>query len=90
MARPVANSVALRMVYLVHKAVDIPVVGLGGIRTGLDAVEFLLCGASAVEVGTGGLITPQAPAEVVTGIRAYCEEHGVERVRDLVGALEMP
>ena len=86
---PAIRPVALRIVWQIAQAVRIPVCGVGGIMTGEDAAAFLLCGASAVQVGTANYLNPLAALEVVEGLEAYCERHGVARVRDLVGALEM-
>jgi dihydroorotate dehydrogenase (NAD+) catalytic subunit len=87
---PAIRPVALRMVYLVARAVRIPVCGMGGIASGEDAVGFLLCGATAVQVGTANYVNPRAGLEVRDGIAAYCRTHGISRVTDLVGALELP
>lgn len=84
---PAIKPVALRMVYQVSKAVKIPVIGMGGISNGSDAVEFLLAGASAVMVGTAGFVNPYAWIETVDGIARYMAENGVQRVSDLTGAL---
>jgi len=86
---PAIRPVALRMVWQAAGAVSIPVCGIGGIATGDDAVKFLLCGASAVQVGTANYINPMAAAEVAEGIAVYAERHGFARVADLVGALEI-
>ncbi len=83
------KPVALRMVWQVAKAVKIPVVGLGGISSSTDAIEFLLAGASAVEIGTANFINPAISQEVAEGIVAYCERHGVSKVSELTGALEV-
>jgi dihydroorotate dehydrogenase (NAD+) catalytic subunit len=85
---PAILPIALRMVYQASRAVKIPICGIGGIATGEDAVAFLLCGASAVQVGTLTYTNPGAGLEVRDGIAAYCREHRVARVRDLTGALE--
>ena len=82
------KPVALRMVWQVAKAVKIPVVGLGGISNATDAVEFMLAGASAIEIGTANFIDPAVSAKVAEGLRNYCERHGYEKIRDLVGALD--
>jgi dihydroorotate dehydrogenase (NAD+) catalytic subunit len=87
---PAIKPVALRMVWQVANAVSVPVIGCGGIMTGEDAVEFLLAGASAVQVGTANFVDPTATVRVIDGIAAYCARHGVVRVSDLVGALEVP
>lgn len=86
---PAIKPVALRMVWQVANAVRVPVVGVGGIMTGEDAVEFLLAGASAVQVGTANFVDPTATMRVIDGIVEYCAVQGVARVRDLTGALEV-
>ncbi|MCH7922653.1 MAG: dihydroorotate dehydrogenase [Nitrospinae bacterium] len=86
---PAIKPVALRMVWEVARAVEAPVIGIGGIMTGEDAVEFLLVGASAVQVGTANFANPRACEEVIGGIEAYCRRHRVKKVTDLVGALEV-
>ncbi len=85
---PAVKPVALRMVYQVAKAVKIPVVGLGGIMSATDAVEFLLAGASAVEIGTANFIDPAVTVKVVKGIENYLQRHGFQSVRDIIGAVE--
>ena len=82
------KPVALRMVWQVAKAVKIPVVGLGGISNATDAVEFMLAGASAIEIGTANFIDPAISVKVAEGIKDYCERHQFEKVSDLTGALE--
>ena len=72
------------------QAIAIPICGIGGIASAEDAIKFLLCGASAVQVGTLNYLDPAAAGEIVTGIAGYCEQHGVERVADLVGTVEFP
>ena len=81
------KPVALRCVWQVSKAVKIPVVGLGGISSVTDAVEFMLAGASAIEIGTANFIDPAISAKVAAGITDYCERHGFENVMDLKDAL---
>jgi dihydroorotate dehydrogenase (NAD+) catalytic subunit len=83
---PAVKPVALRMVWQVAGAVRIPVVGIGGIMSGEDAVEFLMAGAKAVQVGTACFVNPRAPVEVLAGISEFMAEQGVARVSDLVGA----
>lgn len=85
---PCVKPVALRLVWECAKAVRIPLLGMGGICTGEDAVEFLLAGASAVAVGTANFMNPEAAMDVVDGIAAYCEEQGVSDVKELIGALK--
>ena len=81
------KPVALRMVWQVSKAVKIPVIGLGGISSATDAVEFLLAGASAIEIGTANFIDPAITVKVAQGIVEYCERHGFKNVSDLTGAM---
>lgn len=83
------KPIALRMVWQVAKAVKIPVIGLGGISSATDAIEFLLAGASAVEIGTANFIDPTISVKVAKGIVEYCERHGIKNVSDLTGALEI-
>ena len=83
------KPIALRMVWQVSKAVKIPVIGLGGISSATDAIEFLLAGASAVEIGTANFIDPTISVKVAKGIVEYCERHGFKNVSDLTGALEV-
>lgn len=84
---PAIKPIALRMVWQVYNAVKIPIVGMGGIMTGEDAVEFFIAGASAVAVGTANFVNPRASLDVTDGIREYLEEHGVDSVKELVGSL---
>lgn len=85
---PAIKPVALRMVWQVASAVEIPVVGMGGIMTGEDAVEFMLAGASAVAVGTANFVDPLSAVRVADGIAGYCRSTGVSDVVRLIGALE--
>lgn len=85
---PAVKPVALRMVWQCSKAVSVPILGMGGVTTGTDAVEFMLAGATAVAVGTANFMNPQATFDVIDGIIDYCEEQGVNDVNDLIGALE--
>jgi dihydroorotate dehydrogenase (NAD+) catalytic subunit len=84
---PAIKPVALRMVWQVHKAVQVPIIGLGGIMTATDAIEFLLAGASAIQVGTANFIDPTVSLKIADGIDAYMEKHRFTSVTDLVGAL---
>lgn len=83
------KPIALRMVWQVAKVVKIPVIGLGGISSATDAIEFLLAGASAIEIGTANFIDPAITVKVAKGIVEYCERHGIKNVSDLTGALEV-
>ena len=85
---PCVKPVALRMVWQVAKAVKIPVIGLGGISNAADAVEFLLAGATAIQIGTANFIDPAISAKVASGIEDYLVRHGFSSVKELVGALE--
>ena len=85
---PAVKPVALRMVWQCSKAVSVPILGMGGVTTGTDAVEFMLAGATAVAVGTANFMNPQATVDVIDGIFDYCEKQGVNDVNDLIGALE--
>lgn len=82
---PAIRPVAVRMVWQVHKSVDVPIIGMGGIMTTRDALEFILAGATAVAVGTATFRNPRAAVEIIQGLAAYCDQHGVP-VRRLVGA----
>lgn len=86
---PAIRPIALRMVWQVARAVKIPVCGIGGILSAEDAVKFLLCGASAVQVGTASYLNPMAVREIADGIASYAQRHGFRRVADLTGALEV-
>ncbi|HIZ65343.1 MAG TPA: dihydroorotate dehydrogenase [Candidatus Blautia pullicola] len=85
---PCIKPVAVRMVYQAAQAVKIPVIGMGGIQNGEDALEFILAGATAVAVGTANFINPCATMEVLQGIRDYMEKYHVEDVRELIGAVK--
>jgi len=86
---PAIRPIALRMVWQAAQAVSIPICGVGGIITPEDAVKFLLCGATAVQVGTANYLNPAAGREVAEGIAAYALRHGFPRVSDLTGALRL-
>ncbi|OUO53205.1 dihydroorotate dehydrogenase B catalytic subunit [Parabacteroides sp. An277] len=86
---PCVKPVALRMVWQTSKAVRIPVIGLGGISNWKDAVEFLLAGATAIQIGTYNFIDPTVSLRVIQGLDDYCERHGFASVREVIGALEV-
>lgn len=87
MSGPAVKPVAVRMVYQVAQAVKIPIIGMGGIVTAEDALEFILAGASAVSVGTANFFRPEATLEVVRGIEEYMEKNGVKHIQELIGAV---
>ncbi len=82
---PAIKPIALRIVYEVSQAVSIPVIGCGGVSSGRDAVEFLMAGATAVQVGTATFANPRAPLDVLEGLEAWLEAHDVADVRDIIG-----
>ncbi len=84
---PAIKPIALRMVWQVYNAVDIPVMGLGGIMNATDAIEFILAGASAIQVGTANFIDPAVSVKVVDGITEYCDKNNIDKVSDLTGAM---
>lgn len=85
---PAIKPVAVRMVYQAAQAVKIPIIGMGGIATAEDAIEFLLAGATAVAVGAMNFVNPYATVEVIEGIEAYMRQTGTEDVKELIGAVE--
>ena len=87
---PAIKPVALRMVWQVAAAVDIPVIGIGGIMTAQDALEFIMVGATAVQVGTANFVNPAATVDIIDGITAYLEENGIADIATLKGSLEIP
>ena len=87
---PAILPIALRIVWQVYHAVSLPICGIGGIATAEDALKFMLCGATAVQVGTANYLDPSVSGRVAAGIRSYALERGVARVADLVGSLEVP
>ena len=89
MSGAAVKPIALRMVWQVAKAVNIPVIGLGGIMNWKDAVEFMLAGASAIQIGTANFIDPAVTIKVEDGINNYLERHGCKSVKEIIGALEV-
>jgi dihydroorotate dehydrogenase (NAD+) catalytic subunit len=87
MSGAAVKPIALRMVWQVSKAVNIPVIGLGGIMNWKDAVEFLLAGASAIQIGTANFIDPAVTVKVADGINDYLDRHGFTSVKDIIGGL---
>ena len=84
---PAVKPVALRMVWQVARAVDIPVVGLGGIMNASDAIEFFMAGATAIEVGTANFIDPSVTGKIIDGIGQWLDAHGCASVTEIIGAL---
>ena len=88
MSGPAIKPVAVRMVYQVANAVDVPIIGMGGIATAEDALEFIMAGATAVSVGTANFINPATTLEVVDGIKAYMERHQINDINELIGCVK--
>lgn len=87
---PAVKPIALRMVWQTAQAVKVPIIGMGGIASATDAIEFLLAGASAVEVGTYNFVDPAVTTQIVDGIEDYMLRHGITDIQDLIGALDVP
>ena len=85
---PIVHPIAVRMVYQTAQAVNIPIIGMGGIATPEDAIEMILAGASAVSVGTANFYNPNATIEIIDGIEAYMKKNGFESVKDMVGIVK--
>lgn len=85
---PAVKPVALRMVYDVYHAVKIPVIGLGGIMNAKDAIEFMMCGATAIEIGTANFIDPTVTMKVKEGLNEWLDSHHIEDVKDIIGVIE--
>lgn len=85
---PAIKPVALRMVWQVARAVNLPLIGIGGIMNAVDALEFILAGATAIQVGTASFVTPSVASDIAEGMESWLVENGVARVTDLTGALE--
>ena len=86
---PAVKPVALRMVYDVAHAVKIPVIGLGGISSAIDAIEFLMCGATAIQIGTANFVDPTVTIKVIEGLDSWLDAHGCQSVHEIIGALEV-
>lgn len=84
---PAIKPIALHMVHQVVKRVSIPVIGIGGIMDYRDALEFLLVGARAIQVGTASFVNPRATLDILEGLEGYCSEKGIDRIRDIIGTL---
>jgi len=85
---PAIKPIALRMVWQVASAVGVPVIGIGGISSGADALEYMIAGASAVQVGTANLVEPGAAGRIVDEIAAWCDAHGISSIREIIGTIE--
>lgn len=85
---PAIKPIALRMVWQVYNAVKIPVVGMGGIMNATDAIEFMLAGSTAIQVGTANFVDPQVSIKILDGIKEYCQQNNVSAVKDLIGAMK--
>jgi dihydroorotate dehydrogenase (NAD+) catalytic subunit len=83
---PAIKPIALRMVWEVHQAIKVPIIGMGGIMNAEDAIEFILAGASAIQIGTANLINPRAGMEIIQGIRKYLLQNKIDRIQKLIGA----
>lgn len=88
MSGPAIKPVAVRMVYQVANAVDVPIIGMGGIATAEDALEFIMAGATAISVGTANFINPATTLEVVDGIKTYMERHQIDDINELIGCVK--
>ena len=86
---PAVKPVALRMVYDVAHAVKVPVIGLGGISSAADAIEFLMCGATAIQIGTANFVDPTVTIKVIAGLNSWLDAHGCQSVHEIIGALEV-
>jgi dihydroorotate dehydrogenase (NAD+) catalytic subunit len=86
---PAIRPIAVRMVYECHQAVSIPIIGMGGITTANDVLEFMIAGASAVQVGTANFVDPYIWKKLMAGLNDYLEKHEIKRLRDIIGTLEV-
>lgn len=86
---PAIKPIALRMVFQVASHITIPVVGIGGIMSGRDALEYLICGAKGIEVGTANFIDPEVCLSIIQDLEQYCQRHGISRIQDIIGTLDV-
>ena len=86
---PAIKPVAVRMVYQVAQAIDIPILGLGGIVTGDGAIEFMLAGATAVSIGTGNFVSPEVSVDAVKGVENYMRKYNIDNINDIIGTVQM-
>ena len=85
---PCIKPIALRMVYEASRNIDIPVIGMGGIMNASDAIEFMLAGATAIQVGTANFIEPGVSGKIIKGIEAYLKKHKIEKIQDIIGSID--
>ncbi len=85
---PAIKPIVLRMVYQVVRQVQVPVIGIGGILSGQDALEFLIAGAKAVEVGTANFIDPESTVKIIEEIEAFCQKNGIDKIEEVIGTLK--
>ncbi len=86
---PAIKPVALKMVWQVAKAIKLPIIGIGGIMTYEDAVEFMIVGATAVQIGTANFIDPSASEKIIDGIKSYCEQNNINEINKIIGSVEL-
>jgi dihydroorotate dehydrogenase (NAD+) catalytic subunit len=86
---PAIKPLTLRMVFQVARRVRIPIIGIGGIMSGIDALEYLIAGASAVEVGTANFIDPESTIKIIRELEVYCQKTGIEKIRDIIGTIKV-
>ena len=87
MSGPAIKPVAVRMIYQVHKACSLPIIGMGGVMTGEDAIELMMAGATMVAVGTANFHDPRATMNVLDGVRAYMERYHIEDINEIIGCM---
>ncbi|MBU1652442.1 tRNA-dihydrouridine synthase, partial [bacterium] len=85
---PTIKPVAVAKVYEVSKAVKLPIIGIGGISSPADALEFLIAGATAIQVGTANFVNPQAAVQIIAGLSDYCQQHKFNEIKALIGSLQ--
>ena len=86
---PAIKPIALRMVYQAAQAVKIPIIGVGGIMTGEDALEFMIAGASAVQIGTANFLDPTATIRIIDEIEAYCRQHNISSIQEIIATIKV-
>jgi len=86
---PAIKPVALKAVYDISRAVEVPIIGMGGIMNARDAIEFMLVGASAIQIGTANFVNPNVALEIIAGLKSYCAENGLASIEEIIGAIEV-